>query len=217
MGEILRNRRKTGEPIKYTTEEMSQLTKTQNEFIYIELWHVFKMDVAPKLNHKLEGFSRDAYDAVAHKMLNETRKQPTYVGTEPTTTDACNSAGGCDNGRQEGAMALLPQPTHWTISAQPTAFEPPVATDRERRAGEGEVRPYLHLAHGGELCAGGDGGGRSCAFAPALGSSGGCGSKIGPRGILVGQTASDQEGGGRQVRGKTIPPSRCSCYCTGCG
>ncbi len=200
MDQVLKHRRTTGEPIKYTTEEMSQLIKTQNEFIYIELWHVFKTDVAQKLNPKLERFSQDAYDAVAHKLLNETSKQPTpAAATEPTRMDSCNIAGGCNTGRQEGATKPLLPPTHWTISAQSTASEPRVVAGGERRAGDGEVKPCPDLARGEEVYAGGDGGGRSCASAPVEGS-GGCGSNIGPHGILVGRTASDQEGGRRQVR-----------------
>lgn len=200
MSEILKHRRKTGEPMKYTTEEMSHLIKTQNEFIYIEFWHVFNTDVFLKLSHKLERFSQDAYNAVAHKLLNETSKQPTTaVATEPTTMDACNNAGGYDSGRQDRAKKPPPPPTHWTVSAQPTACESPVVPRGELRAHEGEVNPYPDSAHGKELYAGGNGGGRSSASAPIVGS-GGCGSNFGPREILVGHMASDQEGGRRQVR-----------------
>lgn len=199
MDQTLNEQRRTGQPVEYTTKKMSELTSTQNEFIYNELWHVFRVNLAPKIQHKLDECSHDAYLAVRAKLAMEGRnEQLVRAWTGKTNAVEVLPTFGRNIRRPEGAAAQTMPATDVADSAIRTTSASSADVGGERRAGTGTARP----AHGRDVCARGEGDGAVNASAYSMGG-GGNGNDGGPRGHLAGSTANDQ---GRQQREQRHDP-----------
>ncbi len=188
MDQSLNEQRRLGLPIEYTAEKMSELTSTQNEFIFSELGHVCRMNLAPKIQHKLDECSHDAYLAVRAKLVMEGRREQ-LVREWTGKTDAVEGPPtfGRNIRSQEGAAAQPMSAADGAVSAQRTASASSVEARGERWEGEFTARP----TQGRGSCARGEGDGAVNGYAYTVGG-GSSGSDVGPRGAFAGSAASDQ-------------------------
>jgi len=187
MNQTLNEQRRTGRPIEYTPETMFELTNIQNEFIYNELWHVFRVNLAPKIQHMLDECSHDAHLAVKAKLEIEGRREQLFSAStgEMGTIEGLLTSGR-NIGRQAAAAAPPMPPRDWAVSAQKPTPSSSVGAGGEWRAGKGTAT----APHERGLCARRKGGGAVNGSAHTMGG-GDCGSEMGPRGHLAGKPASD--------------------------